>query len=60
MPEIQLTEEALAVLINALVYLGRFHMFGPGDSHPQDTGGIGTKSALTDFINGRLFIAEAE
>lgn len=60
-PVVQLAESimpdhSLDVLAYGTSYaVGRFHVFGPGESQPQGTISIGTKDTTANFFSGQMF-----
>lgn len=52
-------DHSLDVLAYGTSYaVGRFHVFGPGESQPQGTISIGTKDTTADFFSGQIFWKE--
>ena len=48
-------DHSLDVLAYGTSYaVGRFHVFGPGESQPQGTISIGTKDTSADFFSGQM------
>ena len=53
-------DHSLDVLAYGTSYaMGRFHVFGPGESQPQGTISIGTANTTANFFSGQMFWAEA-
>lgn len=49
-------DHSLDVLAYGTSYaVGRFHVFGPGESQPQGTISIGTKDTTANFFSGQMF-----
>ena len=54
-------DHSLDVLAYGTSYaVGRFHVFGPGESQPQGTISIGTTNTTANFFSGQMFWAEAK